>query len=346
MIDDIVKELLEIYRAKGVVTKDEVLDKIISNNISPLQTERVCNELLSKGALISDNSLFNNKEELYDFDSNWDEKIYVEIIADEPILETLINYIRRIKPPKRNEVEHLFPQIKSGSYFARNRLFEMYMRNALKLAYGEYKELKINLSDAVQDGLRGLWIATEKYSPYEHGKFPAYSYFWIKSTIDVHKKIENSLWDIPNNKLIDVENLYKYLKKYIPSYFENPQLTDSFIKEIADKQQLPLEDAERYLILLAHPLNINLVEVGRHDNGFYKLWLKNVVKKIFATLGEKDSALAEMYYCSSLTYSEIAEKLDVSRERIRQKFIKIDQKVKKEGSRYFDIDPRITEYNF
>ena len=116
--------------------------------------------------------------------------------------------------------------------------------------------------------------------------------------------------------------------------------------EIADKQQLPLEDAERYLILLTHPLNINLVEVGRHDNGFYKLWLKNVVKKIFATLGEKDSALAEMYYCSSLTYSEIAEKLDVSRERIRQKFIKIDQKVKKEGARYFDIDPRITEFNF
>jgi RNA polymerase sigma factor (sigma-70 family) len=146
--------------------------------------------------------------------------------------------------------------------------------------------------------------------------------------------------------LIDVENLYKYLKKYIPSCFENPQLTDSFVKEIADKQQLPLEDAERYLVLLTHPININFVEVERHDNGFYKLWLKNVVKKIFATLGEKDSALAEMYYCSSLTYSEIAEKLDVSRERIRQKFIKIDQKVKKEGSRYFDIDPRITEFNF
>ncbi len=337
--------LVKKSEVKGFITFEDISDIAADCNLEIQDIDRLSSDILDYGIILREKDDLEKKEEssfLY-FDDNL---IYCKITEKEPVLTSMVNYVRKISPPQRNEVERLYPQIENGNLYARNRLFEMYMRNVLKFAYQQSLEFNLNLADTIQDGMMGLHIAVDKYSPYVHGKFPAYSYFWIKSTIDVHKKIENSLWDIPNNKLIDVENLYKYLKKYIPSCFENPQLTDTFVKEIADKQQLPLEDAERYLVLLTHPININFVEVERHDNGFYKLWLKNVVKKIFATLGEKDSALAEMYYCSSLTYSEIAEKLDVSRERIRQKFIKIDQKVKKEGSRYFDIDPRITEFNF
>ena len=336
----IVQQLYELYEKKGFLLYDEILEKAASASVSLIQTERICSELIAMGAMICEDEC--EDEDVAFLDSN---VIYNIIIEREPILKSFVDYVQRIKRPERNEVEKLYPQIEAGNQYARNRLFEMYMRNALKFAYQQSVDYNLNLADSIQDGMMGLFLAVDKYSPYEHGKFPAYSYFWIKSTIDVHKKIENSLWDIPNNKLIDVENLYKYLKNNIPSYFENPQLTDSFVKEIADRQQLPLEDVKRYLILLAHPLNIDLVEIEYKDKGFYKLWLKNVVRKVFATLGEKNRELAEMYYCSSLTYAEIAERLDVSRERIRQKFIKIDQKVK-EGSRYFGIDPRITEFNF
>ena len=189
--------------------------------------------------------ILKKKEEssfLY-FDDNL---IYCKITEKEPVLTSMVNYVRKISPPRRNEVERLYPQIENGNLYARNRLFEMYMRNVLKFAYQQSLEFNLNLADTIQDGMMGLHIAVDKYSPYMHGKFPAYSYFWIKSTIDVHKKIENSLWDIPNNKLIDVENLYKYLRKYIPSFFENPRLTDSFVKEIADMQQLPIENVKRY----------------------------------------------------------------------------------------------------
>lgn len=337
----IVQQLYELYEKKGFLLYDEILEKAASAGVSLIQTERICSELIAMGAMICEDEF--DDEDVAFLDSN---VIYNIIIEREPILKSFVNYVQRIKRPERNEVEKLYPQIVAGNQYARNRLFEMYMRNALKFAYQQSVDYNLNLADSIQDGMMGLFLAVDKYSPYEHGKFPAYSYFWIKSTIDVRKKIENSLWDIPNNKLIEVENLYKYLKKYIPSYVDNPQLTDSFIKETADKQQLPLEDVKRYLFLLTHPLNIDLVEIEYRDNGFYKLWLKNVIRKIFTALSEKDRGLAELYYDSSLTYSEIAERLDVSRERIRQRFIKIEKKVKKEGSRYFDIDPRITEFNF
>ena len=340
-MDLVVQQLYELYEKKGFLLYDEILEKAASASTSLIQTERICDELIAMGAMICEEEY--EDEEVAFLDSN---VIYNIIVEREPILKSFINYVQRIKKPERNEVEKLYPQIEAGNQYARNRLFEMYMRNALKFAYQQSVDYNLNLADSIQDGMTGLFLAVEKYSPYEHGKFPAYSYFWIKSTIDVRKKIENSLWDIPNNKLIDVENLYKYLKKYIPSYIDSPQLSDAFIKETADKLQMSLEDVERYLILLTHPLNIGLVDIECRDNGFYKLWLKNVVRRVFATLSEKERGLAELYYCSSLSYSEIAERFNLSRERVRQRFIKIEQKVKKEGSRFFDIDPRITEYNF
>lgn len=337
--------LVKKSEVKGYITFEDISDIASDCNLEIQDIDRLSSDLLDYGIILQEKGNLEKTEEssfLY-FDDNL---VYCKITEKEPVLTSMINYVRKISPPQRNEVERLYPQIENGNQYARNRLFEMYMRNVLKFAYQQSLDFNLNLADTIQDGMMGLHIAVDKYSPYVHGKFPAYSYFWIKSTIDVHKKIENSLWDIPNNKLIDVENLYKFLRKYFSSYFENLQLTDSLVKEIADRQQLPLEDVKRYLILLTHPLNIDLVEIEYKDKGFYKLWLKNVVHKVFATLGEKNRELAEMYYCSSLTYAEIAERLGVSRERIRQKFIKIDQKVKKEGSRYFGIDPRITEFNF
>lgn len=337
--------LVKKSEVKGFITFEDISDIAADCNLEIQDIDRLSSDILDYGIILREKDDLEKKEKssfLY-FDDNL---IYCKITEKEPVLTFMVNYVRKISPPQRNEVERLYPQIENGNLYARNRLFEMYMRNVLKFAYQQSLEFNLNLADTIQDGMMGLHIAVDKYSPYVHGKFPAYSYFWIKSAIDVHKKIENSLWDIPNNKLIDVENLYKYLRKYIPSFFENPRLTDSFVKEIADRQQLSIENVKRYLILLAHPLNMDLLTVECRDDGFYKLWLKNVVHKVFATLGDKNRELAEMYYCLSLTYSEIAERLDVSRERIRQKFIKIDQKVKKEGSRYFDIDPRITAFNF
>ena len=337
--------LVKKSEVKGFITFEDISDIAVDCNLEIQDIDRLSRDILDYGIILQEKDVLDKKGEssfLY-FDDNL---IYCKITEKEPVLTSMVNYVRKISPPQRNEVERLYPQIENGNLYARNRLFEMYMRNALKFAYQQSVEYNLNLADSIQDGMLGLHIAVDKYSPHVHGKFPAYSYFWIKSTIDVRKKIKNSLWDIPNNKLIDVENLYKYLKKYIPSYFENPQLTDSFVKEIADKQQLPLEDVKRYLILLTHPLNIDLVEIEHQDREFYRLWLKNVVQKIFATLNKKDRWLAEMYYCSSLQYSEIAKQLGVSRERVRQKIIKISEKVKKEGSHYFDIDPRSSNFNF
>ena len=62
------------------------------------------------------------------------EQIYQRCIEICPDMKPLIGKIRLIPPPKYRERDILLQKIKSGDRTAKNRLVEMYLRNALRIA--------------------------------------------------------------------------------------------------------------------------------------------------------------------------------------------------------------------
>lgn len=366
MSETIIEKLFLQYQQKGFLTNDEIFTELISSTVSIVQTERICSELLSRGALISDlkpqiQSAIS--ESTFDYDKahiNYN-KLYDKIVCDEPGLKFLVDYIRKIQPPQQHEVEKLYPQIQAGNNFARNRLFEMNMRTALKFAYQHAKELHLNIEDTVSDAMMGLYESIDRFDLFRHEKFPAYSTYWILNSINRNKSIEERIWRFPAYSAELQEKIYKYLQKEYKEFLFTGNITNQIVKEVAARFNISEELSLRHLLYLAPMLDCCEVEIASPDDPYIKV-LERVDAKalnhfvdslkpkerlvlklryglymetdfdydeIVALVNDKIYKYDGCYgYGLSLTLEEVGVICGVSRERVRQIEVRSLEKLK------------------
>ena len=356
MNETVVEKLFAKYEQKGFLSNDEILTELISSNVSLVQTERICSELLSCGVLISDEKpVLENagQNQKFDYDkAHIDyEKLFSKIVKKEPGLEFLVDYVRKIKPPQLHEVEKLYPQIQAGNKFARKRLFEMNMRVALKLAYQKAKEFNLSIMDTVQDAMTGLWISIDKFDLSKHDKFQGYSTFWILNFINRNKNIGENLIAIPAHYLDEHEKVYKHLRDFHKEFWDEYKISDKAIKEIADYYLIDENSVIKHIILLTPMLDDTALKEFQTED--FSDWLldkvfaekinilldklkpreRQVLKFRFGLYKETDFDYAitvkkvneyiygnngSYGYSLTLTLEEIATLYGLTRERIRQ----------------------------
>lgn len=357
MNEAIIEKLFAKYKQKGFLTNDEILAEILEQGVSIVQTERICSELLQKGVFISDESpnkqQKSDTEPAFDYDKaqiDYDE-LYDKIILKNENLRFLVDYVRKIKPAQRKEVENLYPQIKSGNQFARNRLFEMNMRNVLRIAYQKSKEFRLSLSDTIQDGMIGLHFAIDNFDLSKHDKFQGYSTFWILNYINRNKNIMEMIWKFPAHYQENIEKIYRYLNKYHEDYFEDFENSETLITELSKYFCAEKRFAKKLFNFLIPILNINESE-DLIDDTFDEEVCKKIfcekVNKLIDSLKEKERTVikfrfglwnksdsdyetavkiveSKLYknfghydYGISLTLEEVGCLYGLTRERIRQ----------------------------
>lgn len=344
MSEAVIEKLFLQYQQKGFLTNDEIFAELVSSNVSIIQTERICSELLSKGVLISDSLSLNassDEKPNFDYDKshiNYDE-LYDKIIQKVPNLKFLVDYIRKIQPPHLHEVEKLYPQIKSGNKFARNRLFEMNMRMALKLAYQKSREFNLSLEDTVQDAMIGLNCAIDKFDLSKHDKFQGYATFWILNYINRNKRNDEMLWDIPAHLKEKFDKIYKYLKEVHPEFWNETFIKEDLISDVSKFLGIKQIKVIKYLYFLQPCidyddlekksvfLDINgiLQENSFEDNKIDEIIekvLEEHVKDVLLTLPAREQDVLKMRYGfnenNPLTLDEVGKYFGVTRERIRQ----------------------------
>ncbi len=91
----------------------------------------------------------------------------------------IVDHIKTIKPPQHREWHILIPQAQSGNQYARDRLFDMYLRVLLKIAMRHHKEFGYEIDDIIQVGAMGLLKAIKAYDFSKHGSFVSYMPLWI-----------------------------------------------------------------------------------------------------------------------------------------------------------------------
>ena len=272
MNDEVVRKLFARYQAKGFLTNDEIIEELVSSNISIVQTERICSALLAKGVLISDTlPASESQSNLSDYDMaqiDYD-VLYANIIEKEPCLKQLVNYIRRIQPPQAREVEKLWPQICSGNQFARNRLFEMNMRTVLRLADKVASDYELSLPDTVQDGMTGLHVAIDKFNPSKHDKFQGYSTFHILNFINRNKGIRDIPWIAPAYIQEKLEKIYKFL--HTEGFFDTPEITTPLLRKVCETFAIRRKPALRLLQLLSPMIDVEETDIGINDDVVEKI---------------------------------------------------------------------------
>ena len=156
---ELVEKIYELYKSRGFVKEDEILDFASGADLSILDTNRLTEAVLARGVVIRDDA----PQRTDDFDASKIDynALFDKVIENSPELINFINYVRKIQPPQLGEWASLMSQVKNGNRWAYNRLFEMNLRVVIKTALYFSDTYDVALADAIQDGCIGLMYAIE-----------------------------------------------------------------------------------------------------------------------------------------------------------------------------------------
>lgn len=183
MHEGIIEKLYQEYTLHGFISEDYIFDVLEENGISLFDVEYICDHLLSKGAIIRDDDQTENEDDEYDRSIINYEEVFNEIIEADDTLTSLINYIRCIQAPQHREWQNLMPQVKLNNTYARKRIFEMYMKVAVRIALAHAKRYQLPLDDTIQNAFIGLHVSIDKYEFARQENFASYFPLWVRQYI-------------------------------------------------------------------------------------------------------------------------------------------------------------------
>ena len=210
----------------------------------------------------------------------------------------------------------------------------------------EYENAARNLLDLIQEGNIGLMEAVKNFDPFREVRFPSYAVWWIKAYI--------IRYVIANLRLVKLGttqaqrklffNLNKEKERLARAGFSaEPKLLAEKLNvresEVVEMEQrlgspdvsvdAPLQsDADSNLLGVIPDGALNAEElVGQHQ---MQQMLRDSLDEFAATLGEKERVIFEQRLLQEdrATLQDIAEKFDLSKERIRQLENRIKLKLK------------------
>lgn len=333
--DKIIDKLYAIYKEKGFLDENTIIDAVIDLGLPLDDIDRVCDILLSKGVLVKSqatNDITDNKDEPYDKAKTDYDAVFNQIIKAEPSLKTFINGVKNIPPPRNKEIDNLMPQAKSGNQYAKNRIIEMYMRVAIRMAAEFSDRYDQPLEDAIQNALEGLIIAYEKYEIGEKDSFSIYIPWWIRQRLR-RSFVPKSKMYTPAHKKETIINILDMKKSHFCDKCNFYSICPNLIDEISNKLELTHQEAlEQYnfTLRLDEPMS-NIYEFEEDDilycdtdlfeTSSYKI-LSESIRNILKTLTTREAKVIGWRFGfedgKEKTLEEVGDIFGLTRERIRQ----------------------------
>ncbi len=106
-LEIVINDIFSIYKSKGFVTEDEVVELMTINNVSIKNIDIIMEKIIGLGVIFSD--IESKKDQVIDKAQIDYEIIYDRIILISPSLGPLILYFRGVKPPQNREWISLIP---------------------------------------------------------------------------------------------------------------------------------------------------------------------------------------------------------------------------------------------
>lgn len=211
------KELIHLAEQRGYVTYDDIIDCSDNFSLSLQDFDWLTNSLTTIGIIIYSESpalaeQFNDKVDDYaqiDY-----EDIYSRIKERSPALAPFVDAVREIRPPQKNETRKLKYQVTEGNQHARDRMIEMNLRIALRIALQRAESYDMEIEDAVSYACLGLIMAVDKYDPDSSGPFASYASMWILQNISREQPNRRPLMYYPVHIKEGYFSVYPFLKQY------------------------------------------------------------------------------------------------------------------------------------
>jgi len=251
-------------------------------------------------------------------------------------MEALKTYLKEIRDipllTAEQEVE-LSKKIKKGDEQARKKMIRSNLRLVINIAK-RYMHLGIPLLDLIEEGNLGLMKAVDKFNHKKGYRFSTYAAWWIKQGITRSISEQGKVIRVPvyMNELI---SKWKKSKEQMSQKLKRAPSDE----EVAKKLRLTKEKTEQINFWLATKTSSLEAPVGEEeesqvmdliedrttaspDSEIEKLLDKERVKNLLDIMSVREKQVLDMRFGLAdgkpQTLAEVADKLGVSRERIRQ----------------------------
>ena len=226
----------------------------------------------------------------------------------------------------------LAQRIKSGDEEALERLVRANLRFVVSVAK-QYQNQGISLPDLINEGNLGLIKAAQRFDETKGFKFISYAVWWIRQSILQAVAEQSRLVRLPLNQVGNLTKIKKTSSRLEQLYHRQPT-----IKEIAEELDLP-EDK----VIAAFRMNTKQVSmdapvgededmslidtiipegVSDTDDNITRKFDTAEIHRSMSILTDKEREIVNLYFgidvSHNYTLEEIAYRLDLTRERVRQ----------------------------
>jgi RNA polymerase primary sigma factor len=246
-------------------------------------------------------------------------------------LDRYLTEIGKVDMITQEEEVQLAVRIRGGDDIAIQKLAKANLRFVVSVAK-QYQNHGLSLGDLINEGNLGLIKAASRFDETRGFKFISYAVWWIRQTIMQAIAEQSRVVRLPLNRVSSLSKLNRTFSELEQKYQREPtrdelcetmNVTDEEITltfSTAGKQlslDAPFQEGEDNSLLDTLAGDEESPETGLIADS-----LKSEVGRALATLTFRESEVISHYYglggAESLTLQEIGDRLNLTRERVRQ----------------------------
>ncbi len=263
-------------------------------------------------------------------------------------LDKYLSEIGRMEMITAEQECELAKRIRMGDHYALEKLTKSNLRFVVSVSK-QYQNQGLSLPDLINEGNLGLIKAAQRFDETRGFKFISYAVWWIRQSILQALAEQSRIVRLPLNKIGAINKIHKTFSQLEQKYEREP--SPSELSEILEISEQDIDDSLKNNlrhVSMDAPLTSSdddsgtMLDVMQSETTpspemeLLNESLKTEIARILGTLPPREAGIVKYYFgigCeNALTLDEIAEKFNLTKERVRQLREKAMKKLKSTSS--------------
>jgi len=248
-------------------------------------------------------------------------------------LEKYLQEIGKVDLLTPEEEVELAKRIKQGDQEALEKLTKANLRFVVSVAK-QYQNQGLSLSDLINEGNLGLIKAAQRFDETRGFKFISYAVWWIRQSILQALAEQSRIVRLPLNKVGSLNKILKALVELEQKYEREPTA-----EELSKALNIPKSEIETTLGVASRHVSMDAPFVEGEDNSLidvledpeakdtdhdltFRESLRKEIERALSTLTKRQADVIRLYFGIGeehpMSLEDIAERFDLTRERVRQ----------------------------
>ena len=332
-----IHDLVEMGRAKGKLTTQEIMDAMEDFDFDPEQMDKLYEQLESQNIEIIDDfetAAFSDLDFVLDTPEGDESEPAVNsegVAIDDPV-KVYLKEIGRVPLLTPEEEIDLAMRIMDGDEYAKKRLSEANLRLVVSIAK-RYVGRGMQFLDLIQEGNLGLIKAVEKFDYTKGFKFSTYATWWIRQAITRAIADQARTIRIPVHMVETINKVKKVSSQLLHKNGHEP-----VAEEIASELDMPVDKVREIMRVAQEPVSLE-TPIGEEEDSHLgdfipddeapapadaasHTLLKEQLGEVLSTLTSREEKVLRLRFGLEdgrpRTLEEVGKEFDVTRERIRQ----------------------------